>query len=463
MKIFKPCAFNEIGQRENQEDSLFPAVGEATTESHLFLVCDGMGGHERGEIASSSVCDSFSEYLKDIVPDKFNSGVFSKALTFAYNELDNIDESYAKTAKKPGTTLTFVYLNDNGVFAAHIGDSRIYHLRQGKDNQVNIVYKSSDHSLVNELLRAGVITEEEAVNHPRKNVITRAMQPYLETRFKATPYETSDVADGDYFFMCSDGVLETIDDKLLCEILATDATDKDKMNKIRVLCGDNSQDNHTAYLIHVEKGVDPAKRVVTPTQSTTTEVTGKTQEVRPQTKSPAASECRKSSCKRMWWVGIFVAAVLVGSAGYFIFSDDDKKTEEQATSSTPSKVEEKQPDKDETPQRDVDGEGASDAEEISAEEQSANEEAVTTQGATTSGDSIITNPAAANLQNTIAGSGKDESDKQTEPASASSSAGSEPEPTVPSQTPTTGGDASEDPSPTNSASTSNSNPNSGKK
>lgn len=436
MKIFKPCAFNEIGQRENQEDSLFPAVGEATTESHLFLVCDGMGGHERGEIASSSVCDSFSEYLKDIVPDKFNSGVFSKALTFAYNELDNIDESYAKTAKKPGTTLTFVYLNDNGVFAAHIGDSRIYHLRQGKDNQVNIVYKSSDHSLVNELLRAGVITEEEAVNHPRKNVITRAMQPYLETRFKATPYETSDVADGDYFFMCSDGVLETIDDKLLCEILAIDATDEDKMNKIKELCGDNSQDNHTAYLIHVKKGVDPAKRVVTPTQSTTAEVTGKTQEVRPQTISVAVSECRKSSCnKRMWWIGIFVAAVLVGSAGYFIFSDDDKKTEEQATSSTPSKVDEKQPDKNENSQRNDDGEGTSNPEEDPAEEQSTTEN-VATQGAQTSSDS--TNSATENLENAIEEANKPE--ESTTTGSISSSAGTDSVSAVTPQVPPTGGE-----------------------
>lgn len=450
MKIFKPCAFNEIGQRENQEDSLFPAVGEATTESHLFLVCDGMGGHERGEIASSSVCDSFSEYLKDIVPDKFNSGVFSKALTFAYNELDNIDESYAKTAKKPGTTLTFVYLNDNGVFAAHIGDSRIYHLRQGKDNQVNIVYKSSDHSLVNELLRAGVITEEEAVNHPRKNVITRAMQPYLETRFKATPYETSDVADGDYFFMCSDGVLETIDDKLLCEILAIDATDEDKMNKIKELCGDNSQDNHTAYLIHVKKGVDPAKRVVTPTQSTTAEVTGETQEVRPQTISVAVSECRKSSCnKRMWWIGIFVAAVLVGSAGYFIFSDDDKKIEEQSTSSTTSNGEVKQPDKNENSQRNDDGEGTSNSEEVPAEEQT---EDVATQDSTASGNSIPPNQAAANLQNAIAGGGKAESDSNTlEPASTSSQDGNESDPTDASQAPPAEGEAST----TNQASTPN--------
>lgn len=436
MKIFKPCAFNEIGQRENQEDSLFPAVGEATTESHLFLVCDGMGGHERGEIASSSVCDSFSEYLKDIVPDKFNSGVFSKALTFAYNELDNIDESYAKTAKKPGTTLTFVYLNDNGVFAAHIGDSRIYHLRQGKDNQVNIVYKSSDHSLVNELLRAGVITEEEAVNHPRKNVITRAMQPYLETRFKATPYETSDVADGDYFFMCSDGVLETIDDKLLCEILATDATDEDKMNKIKELCGDNSQDNHTAYLIHVKKGVDPAKRVVTPTQSTTAEVT-------PQTISVAVSECRKSSCnKRMWWIGIFVAAVLVGSAGYFIFSDDDKKIEEQSTSSTTSNGGEKQPGKNENSQRNNDGEGTSKPEEDPAEEQSATED-VPAQDSTASGNSTTPNQAAANLQSIIAGDGKAESDSNTlEPVSTPSQNGAESDPIVAPPTPTAEGEAS---------------------
>jgi len=120
MQTATPHALNEIGKRNNNEDSIFPPKGEATEKQRFFLVCDGMGGHETGE--------------------------------------------------------------------------------------VSILYKSFDHSLVNELLLCGIITEEEAANHPKKNIITRAMQPHLEKRFEAKIHTTQDVQAGDRFFLCTDGV-----------------------------------------------------------------------------------------------------------------------------------------------------------------------------------------------------------------------------------------------------------------
>ena len=83
MKIFQPQAMYQIGKRSNQEDAIFPKLGDATENDRLFIVCDGMGGHESGEVASNSVCQSISSYLKDANPDTFSTEDFKKALEFA--------------------------------------------------------------------------------------------------------------------------------------------------------------------------------------------------------------------------------------------------------------------------------------------------------------------------------------------------------------------------------------------
>lgn len=245
MTIHPPLCFHQMGQRANQEDSIFPALGCASTESHTFIVCDGMGGHENGEVASSTVCRSFEAFLNGINADDFSEAVFNRALAFAYDELDRIG-----AATNMGTTLTFLHLNSSGAFMAHIGDSRIYHLRSNDaDGNMQIIYRSADHSLVNELLSSGIITEEEARNHPKKNVITRAMQP--GDHCNADIHFTADICPGDYFFLCSDGVLESIDDATLSAILASDISDEEKLELIRNNCNTSSRDNNSAYLIHV--------------------------------------------------------------------------------------------------------------------------------------------------------------------------------------------------------------------
>ncbi len=253
MRIFQPQAMSEIGRRANQEDAIFPLAGNATTNDRLFVVCDGMGGHEAGEVASNSVTTSFGEYLKEANPANFTTETFRKALTYAYDQLDELDTN-PNNPRKMGTTLTFLYIGDKNAMIAHIGDSRVYQLRRNEYGIMTIVHKTEDHSLVNDLVRAQIITPEEAKTHPRRNVITRAMQPNLQDRCKATVWETNDLLDGDYFFLCSDGVLESIEDDTLTNILGSDATDEDKLNQIKELCSQNSKDNNSAYLIHIEEG-----------------------------------------------------------------------------------------------------------------------------------------------------------------------------------------------------------------
>lgn len=246
--IRQPLCFSEIGRKDNQEDCIYPSAEVVSVQNKFFVLCDGMGGHENGEVASATVCDSLGRYLDEHQPEDgvMTPEQFKQALEFAYNELDRKDVG---GIKKMGTTMTCLYLHRNGYLVAHIGDSRIYHIRPN----TGIMYQSSDHSLVNDLLRAGELTEEEAINFPQKNIITRAMQPNLERRHKADVYSFNDIQKGDYFFLCSDGVLEQLTNDKLCEILATfNLSDCQKLNAIKNICDGKTKDNYTCFLIPVD-------------------------------------------------------------------------------------------------------------------------------------------------------------------------------------------------------------------
>lgn len=255
MKIYKPICLNEQGKRGNQEDSIYPLPGEATVNDRTFLVCDGMGGHEAGEVASSTVCEALPAYLKTHESEAFGPDLLRDALTAAYEALAARDHS--RSEKKMGTTLTLLHFTDTMAYIAHIGDSRVYHLRpSGVGDAYRIMHRTQDHSLVNELVRAGVITEAEAENHPRKNVITRAMQSRNDRRDGATFYQTNDVKAGDIFLLCSDGVSGAMSEETLCSICSdSNFTDEQRMRMIAEQCAEHSNDNYSAYLIHIEEGI----------------------------------------------------------------------------------------------------------------------------------------------------------------------------------------------------------------
>ena len=251
MKIIirQPLGFSEIGRKDNQEDCLYPALEDVSAKNRFFVLCDGMGGHENGEVASATVCEAFGKYFETHQPEDgvMTPDLFKQALDYAYNELDKKDSG---GLKKMGTTMTCLYLHKKGYLVAHIGDSRIYHVRP----KTGIVYQSSDHSLVNDLLRAGELTEEEAVNFPQKNVITRAMQPNLERRHRADVFSFTDIKAGDYFFLCCDGVLEQLTNDKLCEILSdSKLSDSQKLDAIKQVCDGKTKDNYTCYLIPIDQ------------------------------------------------------------------------------------------------------------------------------------------------------------------------------------------------------------------
>lgn len=257
IKIRQPLTFSEVGCRDNQEDCVYPSSQSVTTDCRFFILCDGMGGHDKGEVASNTVCQALGDYFETHTQTNGIVSIeyFNEALAYAYSELDKKD---IDSNKKMGTTMTCLYLHHEGYIVAHIGDSRIYHIRpQNVDigyGRLGIIYQSSDHSLVNNLIKIGELSEEEAFNFPQRNIITRCMQPNQERRCKADVFSFSDIKSGDYFFLCSDGILELLTNKRLCEILSDNNTnDREKLEIIKHECDGKTKDNYTCYLIPIDK------------------------------------------------------------------------------------------------------------------------------------------------------------------------------------------------------------------
>ena len=253
--IHQPLYIFEIGQRANQEDSLYPAGEKATSEDRLFVLCDGMGGHEHGEVASQTVCKALGNWFSDneVQAQLLTDNQLLAALEYAYNALDTKDNG---GIKKMGTTLTLLYIHARGITAAHIGDSRIYHIRPQSSSPSGrlggaILYLSRDHSLVFDLFQSGEISHEEMATFPQKNIITRAMQPGMDNRARPDIIHITDIRPGDYFYMCSDGMLEQMTNEELAALLSSDISDEEKRNQL-IKATANNKDNHSAWLIHVK-------------------------------------------------------------------------------------------------------------------------------------------------------------------------------------------------------------------
>jgi PPM family protein phosphatase len=234
-------AFSKQGQRLNNEDCILATSDK--DHNNIFLVCDGMGGHKKGEVASSIACKNITAFLSD-------AGIHedaAKIITTAFkNTLEQLNQ-YANTndGAGMGTTVTLVWQRNAGIIIAYIGDSRVYQLREDK-----IIYKTNDHSLVQKLINEHLITEEEARHHPKKNVVTRALVAG-NTEYLPDIFPVTDAKTGDLFFMCTDGVIESLTDNDIVKILASGNTHQEKMETIERICADNSKDNYSAYLIQI--------------------------------------------------------------------------------------------------------------------------------------------------------------------------------------------------------------------
>lgn len=244
IELFSPLYIHELGQRDNQEDSLWPL--DATADNRLFVLCDGMGGHEHGEVASQIVCQSLGKWFQEHIDsnDSLSKDQVREAIEYAYVELDKYADG---SPRQMGTTFTLLYIGKNGVTAAHMGDSRIYHLRP----HTGVLYQSRDHSLVFDLFQAGEITYDEMATYPQKNMVTRAMTPGEDNRMRPDIIHITDIQQGDYFYMCSDGMLEQMENGKLISILSSNDTDDNKQKQL-IEATKHNLDNHSAWMIHIK-------------------------------------------------------------------------------------------------------------------------------------------------------------------------------------------------------------------
>ena len=244
ISLYPPLYIHEIGKRDNQEDAL------SQWDNRLFVLCDGMGGHEKGEVASQTVCQSIVKWVEENIKDlSFSDNQLREAIEYAYQQLDQYADG---CLKQMGTTLTLIYIGNNGVTAAHMGDSRIYHFRF--DMEQTVPFISRDHSLAFDLYQAGEITYEEMATFPQKNIVTRAMTPGKSNRMQPDIIHITDIKSGDWFYLCSDGMLEQMSNDALLTLLSSKATDEEKRRQL-IEGTINNHDNHSAWLIHVESVV----------------------------------------------------------------------------------------------------------------------------------------------------------------------------------------------------------------
>lgn len=343
--IRQPLCFSEIGRKDNQEDFLFPPSPD--TSDRVFVLCDGMGGHDNGEVASSTAGTALGRGLRQAMAQNgtVNANLFESVLASAYDALDAVD-TYSD--KKPGTTMTALCLNPDNVLAAHIGDSRIYHIRPSlykpAEGRGGILYQSQDHSLVNDLLRAGEIDEMQAATFPGRNIITRAMQPN-STRSRADVFTFTDVRAGDYFFMCCDGVLEQLTNSRLCEILADpNADDAQKLAQIKAVCDGRTRDNYTCWLIPVQnadiKPCDDADNVITAdlvepapaVRDTSAPAAAPKPTPMPAKTAPPRTSASAGKRTILPWI-IAIMVLLLGSAAtmWYLYGSDKDNTEKKSS------------------------------------------------------------------------------------------------------------------------------------
>jgi protein phosphatase len=224
MKILHASRSDVGMKRDNNEDNflVFP-------EEHLFAVFDGMGGHAAGEVASSIAANEVKEFFSLTGKDEDATWPFKGDREKTYDEnravtaikLANariIELSEQDGARKNmGTTAVMVHFVERTgagakALVAHVGDSRVYLFRAGQLERITI-----DHSLVEEYLRLGKITAEEAKNFPQKNVILRALGQQKVVEVEINVYQPQ---PGDIFLLCSDGLSGMISDGVIQSILA---------------------------------------------------------------------------------------------------------------------------------------------------------------------------------------------------------------------------------------------------
>lgn len=207
MSAWQSCALTDTGaRRKHNEDSIL-----AKADSGLWVVADGMGGHEAGDVASRMITDALAQVTRP--------ANFSLFVDEVEDALQQSNQALRKRAERDfngrmmGSTVVAMLAAEGYGACIWAGDSRLYRLRHGTLEQI-----SRDHSQVQRLVDAGVLTPEEAGSHPNANVITKAVGG---ADHLAVDVAMFDIAAGDRFLLCSDGLYNELDDTALLEGLSS--------------------------------------------------------------------------------------------------------------------------------------------------------------------------------------------------------------------------------------------------
>jgi len=236
----KAALRTDIGKvrRQNEDAAWFDE------QRGVFAVADGMGGHLAGEVASGMAIHAVQQMVKE--HEIASISVMRSTVMEAH-------EAIVRHAKENpacsgmGTTLSMMWRGGHYMYIAHVGDSRIYRYR---DDQLERI--TQDHSLVEELVRARIITREEARNHPRRNIITRALGTQGENQ---PDLLAADLKPGDLWLLCTDGLSGMITDEEIARVLSSGASlDMMASSLIQKALDAGGRDNVTLVLCQEEEG-----------------------------------------------------------------------------------------------------------------------------------------------------------------------------------------------------------------
>lgn len=235
MKLQK---FTQIGIREKNEDYL-------GNNSTAFIVCDGIGGYSKGEIASKFVVEKMLSLTEN---SEINRDTIQKYLNHVQKALNKLNW-WKFTKPKMGTTFVGLFKSKTAFFVAHIGDSRLYLIRPSETK----IWHTWDHSPVGKLLKSKQISREEARVHELKSSLDKSISTSKKT-VEAEIVTINEIKEGDILFLCTDGVYEVWLEHKLMELLCNqDLNIEQKIENIRNHCQILSTDNNSAILIEVEK------------------------------------------------------------------------------------------------------------------------------------------------------------------------------------------------------------------
>lgn len=201
----------DVGRiRSMNQDAVFSSDGKIGKLPNVFVVADGMGGHNAGDRASCCAIETFLSSVRRQKREKNPVRIIEKAMTRAnervYTEA-NSEERYSGM----GTTMVVAAVDHDTLYVANVGDSRLYLIRGTEIRQI-----TRDHSLVEEMIRGGCLTREEGWHHPDKNVITRAIG--VGDKVQIDFFE-EEMEKGDTILMCTDGLSNMVSDEEICELI----------------------------------------------------------------------------------------------------------------------------------------------------------------------------------------------------------------------------------------------------